>query len=102
MSKDNAGAPSKALAESSQPAAPAAAAPSSESAKVGAAQMRTERARASDSAQLPVPEWIALIRRLRSEGKVVEAAKELAAFRAAHVDHEKLLPRDLTDWRPLP
>ena len=51
-------------------------------------------------APLPVPEWIALIRRLRDEGKSADAAKELAAFRVAHADHEKLLPPDLRDWRP--
>ena len=45
-------------------------------------------------------EWIALIRRLRDEGKSADAAKELAAFRVAHADHEKLLPPDLRDWRP--
>jgi hypothetical protein len=49
---------------------------------------------------LPVPDWITLIRRLRDEGKTGEAAKELAAFRAAHPDHEKLLPPDLRDWKP--
>lgn len=51
-------------------------------------------------APLPVAEWIALIRRLRAEGNTVDAARELAAFRAAHVDHERLLPPDLRDWRP--
>ena len=57
-------------------------------------------ARVKDRTPLPIPEWIALIRRLRDEGKTAEAAKELAAFRAAHADHEKLLPPDLRDWRP--
>ena len=56
--------------------------------------------RAKDRNPLPVADWIALIRRLRAEGKQEEAAKELAAFRAAHPDHEKLLPPDLRDWRP--
>ncbi len=56
-------------------------------------------ARVKDRTPLPVTEWIALIRRLRDEGKTAEAAKELAAFRAAHADHEKLLPPDLRDWR---
>jgi len=36
----------------------------------------------------------------RDEGNRAEAAKELAAFRAAHLDHEKLLPPDLRNWRP--
>lgn len=57
-------------------------------------------ARVKDRAPLPIPDWIALIRRLRAEGKTPEAAKELAAFRATHADHEKLLPPDLRDWRP--
>jgi hypothetical protein len=57
-------------------------------------------ARVKDRAPLPIPDWIALIRRLLAEGKTVEAAKELAAFRAAHTDHEKLLPPDLRDWHP--
>jgi len=57
-------------------------------------------ARIKDRAPLPIADWIALIRRLRDEGNRAEAAKELAAFRAAHLDHEKLLPPDLRDWRP--
>jgi len=65
-----------------------------------------ERARADAApaarppgAPLPVPEWIALIRRLRDEGRVDDAVKELAAFRRAHPDHQQLLPPDLVDWR---
>jgi hypothetical protein len=57
-------------------------------------------ARIKDRPPLPVADWIALIRRLRDEGNVSAAAAELAAFRAAHADHEKLLPPDLRDWRP--
>ena len=64
------------------------------------ADARADEARVKEQAPLPVPEWIALIRRLREEGKSADAAKELAAFRLAHVDHEKLLPPDLRDWRP--
>ena len=64
------------------------------------AEDATGVARVKDRAPLPIPDWIALIRRLRDEGKTAEAAKELAAFRAAHADHEKLLPPDLRDWRP--
>ena len=59
-----------------------------------------EEARIKDRAPLTVNDWIALIRRLRDEGKIVEAARELAAFRTAHIDHEKLLPPDLRDWHP--
>ena len=71
-----------------------------EMAKERRAETRTDATRANDRAPLPVAEWIALIRRLRAEGKVAEAVKELAAFRTAHADHEKLLPRDLAEWRP--
>ena len=53
-----------------------------------------------DRAPLPVADWIALIRRLRDEGKSAVAEKELVAFRAAHADHAKLLPPDLRNWRP--
>ena len=57
-------------------------------------------ARVKDRAPLPVADWIALIRRLRDEGNIAEAARELAAFRTTHADHEKLLPPDLRDWHP--
>ena len=57
-------------------------------------------ARIKDRAPLPIPDWIALIRRLRDEGTTADAVRELAAFRTAHADHEKLLPPDLRDWRP--
>jgi hypothetical protein len=65
-----------------------------------AADSGVPESRAKDRKPLPVADWIALIRRLRAEDKQDEAAKELAAFRAAHPDHEKLLPLDLRDWRP--
>ena len=51
--------------------------------------------------KLPVPDWIALIRKLRDEGRTDEAAKELAAFRTAYADHERILPPDLRDWKPV-
>ena len=81
-------------------AAPAPAPPLAKFAAGAATDSRVADARAKDRKPLPVPDWIALIRRLRAEGKVDEAAKELAAFRTAHPDHEKLLPPDLRDWRP--
>jgi len=65
-----------------------------------AADSRADEARAKDRAPLPVAEWIVLIRRLRDEGKSADAAKELAAFRVAHADHDKLLPPDLRNWQP--
>jgi hypothetical protein len=49
-------------------------------------------------APLPVAEWIALIRRLRDEGRLDDAKRELVAFRMAHPDHARLLPPDLRDW----
>jgi len=58
--------------------------------------------RAKVQPKLPVPDWIALIRKLRDENRLNEAAKELAAFRSAHPDHERLLPPDLRDWKPAP
>jgi hypothetical protein len=69
-------------------------------ADVRADEVHTNEVHAKVPAPLPVADWIALIRRLRDEGKSADAAKELAAFRVAHVDHEKLLPPDLRNWRP--
>ena len=43
-------------------------------------------------------EFIARIRRLRSEGKMEEAAQELTAFRAAFADADARLPPDLREW----
>ena len=54
-----------------------------------AADTGTSDARIKDRAPLPIPDWIALIRRLRDEGKTAEAAKELTAFRAAHARSRK-------------
>ena len=56
--------------------------------------------RAKVAPKLAVPDWIALIRRLRDEGNTDEAAKELAAFRAAYPDPDGLLPPDLRNWKP--
>ena len=90
--------PTASFADGARVAAPSIAPPSSAA--------RTElpgaaaEARSKDRAALPIADWIALIRRLRDEGNVAEAARELAAFRTAHADHEKLLPSDLRDWHP--
>lgn len=75
---------------------------SSEATKASAASGvgKTGQARPQNGAHLPADEWIALIRRLRSEGKADLAARELAAFRAAYPDHEQRLPPDLRVWRP--
>ena len=67
--------------------------------KVAVRQEAVRQGAAQHDATLPVAEWIAKIRRLRDEGKLDEAAKELAAFRAAYPDHEQRLPADLRDWR---
>ena len=89
--------PQPATAASAQESAAARLTPLAKMAAGRAADSSADEARAKDRAPLPVADWIALIRRLRDEGKSAEAAKELAAFRAAHVDHDKLLPPDLRD-----
>ncbi len=82
-------------AEASRAGAPAGVA-------ANAAAETTPVARAKVQPKLAVPDWITLIRKLRDEGKTDDAAKELAAFRAAYPDHERLLPPDLRDWKPVP
>ena len=42
--------------------------------------------------------WIARIHKLREEGRIEEAQKELREFRAAFVDAEQRLPPELRDW----
>jgi hypothetical protein len=90
------------------PVAPPAAAPMPPPAPVPALEAggatRAVRVEARQEAaqresSLFVAEWIAKIRHLRDDGKLDEAAKELAAFRAAYPDHERRLPPDLRDWR---
>jgi hypothetical protein len=93
-------APAAQVAPSAVPSDAPQPAPLAKIAAGRAADARADEARVKDRAPLPVPEWIALIRRLRDEGKSADAAKELAAFRVAHADHEKLLPPELRDWRP--
>ncbi len=54
-----------------------------------------------DAAIRPPEEWVKLIRRLKSEGRNDEAAKELAAFRTAYGERaDALLPADLRAARP--
>jgi hypothetical protein len=93
-----------------QSAAPAARAPMRRSQETESARATAQKNEAADAApaarakvqpKLAVPDWIALIRKLREEGKMDEAAKELTAFRAAYPDHERLLPPDLRDWKPV-
>jgi len=87
-------------AQRAQESASAQLAPLAKMAAGRVADARADEARAKDRGPLPVAEWIALIRRLRDESKSADVAKELAAFRVTHADHEKLLPPDLRDWRP--
>jgi hypothetical protein len=106
-----------AQAPASPPPAPAAAASSApadarnaESARRDAAQSATgavDRAAAPALAKSAIKdesqarradEFVARIRRLRSEGKMEEAAQELAAFRTAFADADARLPSDLREW----
>lgn len=100
---DDAGpaAPERRAAESAN-AFPAAAPPPTTAGKLaaGSAMEAAPSTLAQQRAPLPVADWIALIRRLRAEGRDDEAARELAAFRRAHPDHPRLLPEDLRDWPP--
>jgi hypothetical protein len=102
-------APAPPMNAATAPAPPVQAAAAGDAFRVApTAKLAAERAeagpavdtRAPARAPLPVDEWIALIRKLRAEGKQDEASRELVAFRAAHADHERLLPSDLRDWRP--
>jgi hypothetical protein len=55
-----------------------------------------DEAKAKDVSGLSVEGWIRRIRELKSEGRLEEAAKELAAFRAAFGERaDTLLPSDL-------
>ena len=57
--------------------------------------------READAQPRPADEWIKLMRRLIAEGKPAEAAKELAAFRAAYKERaDALLPSDLREFKP--
>ena len=112
--RDEAPEPSRTNAPVAQSMAPAAQAPMRRMQEADAARagmQKSDAANASAGAsvdarvkaqpKLAVADWIALIRRLRDEGKTEDAAKELTAFRAAYPDHEKLLPPDLRDWKPV-
>lgn len=106
-----------AQAPASPPPASAAGAPSAPAAKIRAESTRRDAgqsaAGAVDSAAAPAlarsadkrdpqagraDEFIARIRRLRSEGKIEEAAQALTAFRVAFADADARLPPDLRDW----
>ena len=93
--------PSLAAAPAAMPQRDAAAEPARQfaTAKV-AAERRADPAvdaKAKERARLPVADWIALIRKLRDEGRPDDVALELKAFRAVHADAQTLLPPDLRD-----
>lgn len=65
-----------------------------------AKRAQAESATGDEAPQRSVDEWIALIRRLKAEGRDKLAAKELAAFRARYQDRaDALLPADLREPR---
>jgi hypothetical protein len=77
------------------PVAPSAGAVSAPKAAQAARETDPDAARAAES--------IARMRELRSEGRLAEAAQELARFRAAFADADARLPDDLRAWaRALP
>jgi hypothetical protein len=74
---------------------------------MAAAPVRTEAQNAAGVAAMqrdadratPTPAaWIERIRKLYDEQRLVEAARELNAFRAAHVDADARLPESLRLW----
>ncbi len=91
----DAAAPGRANSESARPAAlgKVMTAP-------GAGARADERARAA--ASLPLADWLALIRKLRAEGRTDELNREIAAFRAAHPDAEQQLVDTLAAGSPTP
>ena len=108
--KSTANAPAAAAPPAAVDAAKPMAPPSNEVARTDEAQsggaaapakLSAAREGAKDAAPRPADEWIKLIRRLKSEGRNEEAAKELAAFRAAYKDRsDALLPADLREAKP--
>jgi hypothetical protein len=56
----------------------------------------TDEAKAKEASARSVEEWIKRIRDLKNEGRLYEAAKELAAFRNEYGERaDALLPADL-------
>ena len=88
----------------SPPPAPAAPSPARpmiaplprESAAAAGASVKSDAAR--DVGTPRAADWIARIRVLRDEGRIEEAARELARFRAAFSDADARLPADLRPW----
>jgi hypothetical protein len=94
--------PAGSAAPMAKRAAELSAVPSPARPSAGAIAGAAKVERSAAPAPLSVSDWIALIRRLRSEGRDEEAAKEIAAFRAAHpdLDPERLLAEDPRAARP--
>jgi hypothetical protein len=81
--------------------APAVNALAAAPAQAAAAQSSAKAASTKDGPARPVDEWVALIRRLRAQGNVADAARELAAFHGAYKERaEALLPPDLRQPKP--
>ncbi|HEX8010661.1 MAG TPA: hypothetical protein VF814_06975 [Casimicrobiaceae bacterium] len=93
---------SAAPAASSAPPAPPAARGEREVGGLAAGQVaRRDEAKAKDVDARDREEWIKRIRELKSAGRIDDAAKELAAFRAAFGEQaDALLPPELRTWAP--
>ena len=85
-----------------QAARPAPAAPAVESRVAAAKVANTDEAKAKDAGASSVEDWIKRIRDLKNEGRLDDAAKDLAAFRVAFGERaDTLLPPDLRTWTPV-
>ena len=63
----------------------------------------TDEAKAKQGSTRSVEEWIKRIRDLKNEGRLDEAAKELAAFRNEYAERaDALLPADLRAMQAQP
>ena len=63
----------------------------------------TDEAKAKEGSARSVEEWIKRIRDLKNEGRLDEAAKELAAFRNEYRERaDALLPADLRAMKAQP
>ena len=82
--------------------APAGAEPRQLQSRMAAATVaRADEAQVKDASTRSVEKWIRRIRELKNEGRADQAAKELAAFRAAYGDRaDTLLPADLQPSKP--
>jgi len=84
-----------------QAARRAPAAPPVESRVAAAKVANADEAKAKDAGARSVEDWITRIWDLRNEGRLDDAAKDLAAFRVAFGERaDALLPPDLRTWTP--